>query len=90
LNDYGVKKKPIPTHNPKANAIVERVHRTISNKILTFELHENYLDEDDPWKGILAATAFAISATYHTTLQKSPGQLVFVRDMVFNVQHTAN
>jgi hypothetical protein len=33
------------------------------------------------------ATAFAtIHATYHTTLQKSPGQLVFGRDMIFNVQ----
>ena len=41
-------------------------------------------------KGILAATAFAIRATYHTTLQKSPGQLVFGRDMIFNVIHTAN
>jgi hypothetical protein len=38
----------------------------------------------------LAATAFAIRATYHTTLQKSPGQLIFGRDMIFNVQHTAN
>jgi hypothetical protein len=90
LNDYGVKKTPITTRNPQANAIVERVHRTIGNIIRTSELHENYLDEDDPWKGILAATAFAIRATYHTTLQKSPGQLVFGRDMIFNIQHTAN
>jgi hypothetical protein len=90
LNDYGVKKEPITTRNPQANAIVERVHQTIGNIIRTFELHENYLDEDDPWKGILAATAFAIRATYQTTLQKSPGQLVFGRDMIFNIQHTAN
>jgi transposase InsO family protein len=72
LNDYGVKKKPITIRNPQANAIVERVHQTIGNIIRTFELHKNYLDEDDPWKGILAATAFEIRATYHTTLQKSP------------------
>jgi transposase InsO family protein len=90
LNDYRVKKTPITTRNPQANAIVERVHQTIGNIIQTFELHENYLDEDDPWKGILAATAFAIRATYHTTLQKSPGQLIFGRDMIFNIQHTAN
>jgi hypothetical protein len=52
---------------------------------------DKYLDEDDPWKGILAAsTAFAIRATYHTTLQKSPGKFVFVRDMIFNIQHTEN
>ena len=48
------------------------------------------MDENDPWKGILSATAFAIRSTYHTTLQKSPGQLVFGRDMMLNVQHKAN
>jgi hypothetical protein len=78
------------TRNPQANAIVKWVQQTIGNIIQTFELHENYLDEDDPWKGILAATAFALHATYHTTLQKSPGQLVFSGDMIFNIQHTAD
>ena len=48
------------------------------------------MDEDDPWKGILSATAFAVRSTYHTTLQKSPGQLVFGRDMILNIQHKAN
>ena len=70
--------------------MIERVHQTIGNIIRTFELQENYLDEDDPWKGILSATAFAVRATYHTTLQKSPGQLVFGRDMIFNIKHQAN
>jgi hypothetical protein len=63
----------------------------VGNIIHTFELQKNYLDEKDPWKGILTATAFAVRATYHTTaLQKSPGQLIFGRDMIFNVKHTAN
>ena len=89
-NDYGVKAKPITVRNPQANAIVERVHQVIGNIIRTFELENNYLDEKDPWKGILSATAFAIRSTYHTTLQKSPGQLVFGRDMIFNIKHAAN
>ena len=89
-NDYGVKGKPITVRNPQANAIVERVHQVIGNMIRTFELEDNYLDEDDPWKGILSATAFAVRSTFHTTLQSSPGQLVFGRDMIFNIQHTAN
>ncbi len=38
--DYGIKRKPITTRNPQANAIVERVHQTIGNMIRTFELHE--------------------------------------------------
>lgn len=89
-NDYGIKRKPITVRNPQANAIVERIHQVIGNIIRTFELQDNYLDEDDPWKGILSATAFAVRSTYHTTLQRTPGQLVFGRDMIFNVQHTAN
>ena len=89
-NDYGIKAKPITVRNPQANAIVERVHQTIGNIIRTFELENNYLDETDPWKGILSATAFAIRTTYHTTLKKSPGQLVFGRDMILNVKHIAN
>ena len=89
-NDYGITKKPITTRNPQANAVVERVHQVIGNIIHTFELHDNYLDEEDPWKGILSATAFAVRATYHTTLQKTSGQLVFGRDMIYNIKHTAN
>jgi hypothetical protein len=90
LNNYVVKKKPITTRNLQAKPSAKQVHQTIGNINQTFELHDNYLDEDDPWKGILAATAFPICATYHTTLQKSPGQLVFGRDMILNIQHTAN
>ena len=90
IDDYGIKRKPITVRNPQANAICERVHEVIGNIIRTFELQSNYLDEDDPWKGILSATAFAIRCTYHTTLHSTPGQLVFGRDMIFNIQHAAN
>ena len=89
-NDYGIKRKPITVRNPQANAIVERIHQVIANIIRTFELQTSYLDDDDPWLGILSATAFAVCSTYHTTLQKTPGQLVFGRDMVFNIEHLAN
>ncbi len=90
LHDYGVKAKPIIVRNPQANAIVERIHQVIGNIIRTFNLESNYLDNDNPWRGILAATAFAVRSTYHTTLKKTPGQLVFGRDMIFNIQHVAN
>ena len=89
-DDYGVKAKPITVRNPQANAIVERVHQVIGNIIRTFELESNYLDDDNPWKGILSATAFAVRSTFHTTLQNTPGQLVFGRDMILNIKHEAN
>ena len=90
LQDYGIKGKPITVRNPQANAIVERIHQVIGNIIRTFELESNYLNEEDPWTGILATTAFAVRSTYHTTLKKTPGQLVFGHDMIFNIQHVAN
>ena len=82
-NDYGLKLKPITTRNPQANAIIERVHQTIGNIIRTFNVPA--MDSNDPWTGILAATMFAVRATYHTTLQASPMQLVFGRDAILNI-----
>jgi len=90
VNDYGIKRKPITVRNPQANAIVERIHQVIANMVRTFELETTYLDGDSPWKGFLSATAFAIQSTHHMTLRKTPGQLVFGRDMIFNIQHVAN
>ena len=71
-------------------AIVERVHQVMGNMIRTYELEDNYLDENDPWGGILSATAFAVQSTYHTTLKASPRQLVFGQDMILNIKHVAD
>ena len=90
IEGYGIKRKPITTRNPQANSIVERIHQVIGNMIRTFELENNYLDEEDPWRGIISATAFAIRSTVHTTSKKTPGQLTFGRDMIFNLQHKAD
>jgi hypothetical protein len=60
----------------------------LGNLIRSFQLQDKpYYDLDDPWGGFLVAVAFALRYTYHTTLQAVPGQLVFGRDMVLNVQH---
>jgi hypothetical protein len=52
-NNYGIKGKPIAVRYPQANSIVERVHKVIGSIIQTFELESDYMDEDNPWKGIL-------------------------------------
>ena len=55
------------------------------------KLQDNpYLDSDDLWSGILAAAAFAMCSTYHTTLCVMPGQLIFGRDMILNTQYLAD
>ena len=63
----------------------------LGNLIWSFELQDNpYIDMDDPWLGILAAAAFAMCSMYHTTLCMTPGQLIFGRDMILNMQHLAD
>ena len=89
-DDYGIKVKRISVRNPQANAIIERIHQTIGNIIRTFRMHSETINEDDPWTGILAATMFATRATVHTTLGATPSQLIFGRDAILNISHTAN
>ena len=61
------------------------------NDILrTFELEDRELYEADPWTEFLSAAAFAIRATYHTTLNATPAQLVFGRDMILPISIRAN
>ena len=86
-NEYGLKRKPITTRNPQSNAIIERIHQTIGNIIRTFDVSN--IVNNDPWSGILAAIMFAVRATYHTTLQASPMQLVLGRDATLKIKHVA-
>ena len=86
--DYGITRRGITTRNPQANSILERIHQTIGNIIRTFEVQD--LGVADPWRGILAATMFAVRSTYHTTLQATPAQLVFGRDAILNVKFEAD
>ena len=85
--DYGIVQKLITTRNPQANAILERVHQTIGNIFRTQQINKIDLDEEEPWSDILAAIAFLVRATMHTTLQHSPMQLVFGRDPFINISH---
>ena len=87
-NIYGLKRKPITTRNPQSNAIIKRIHQTIRNCIHTFDV-SNILN-NDPWSGILATTMFVSLATYHTTLQASPLQLVYGQDAILNIKHVSD
>ncbi len=89
-NDYGIKKRPITTRNPQANAMIERIHQTMGNILRTFELHKNTEYFDDAWEGILSAVMFALRSTYHTTTQATPMQLVYGRDAILNIKFEAD
>ena len=88
--EYGIKSKPDSSGNPQANTIIERIHKLLGNLIRYFNLHDKYVDDADPWMGILAAADFVVQATYHRIKQKCPGQLVFGRYMILSINHIAN
>ena len=88
--DYGITPRPITKKNPQANAVLERAHQTLGNIIRTFQVQDNYLDQSDPWKGILAAAMFALRSTYHMALQATPTQVVFGRDAIMPTKFEAN
>ena len=87
-NNYVLKRKPITTINPQSNAIIKRIHQTIGNIIRTFDVSN--IINNNPWSGILSATMFAVRATYYTTLQASPMQLVLGRDAILNIKHVSD
>ena len=89
-HDYGIKKKPASVRNPQSNSILERIHATVGNMVRTFQVNELELDEENPWDGILTAVMFATRATFHTTLQATPAQLVFGRDSILNTKFEAD
>jgi Integrase zinc binding domain len=88
--NYGQKSKLTTSHNPQSNGIIERVHAVLNDMLCTHHFSETEMDTEDPWTDILSSTAFAIWLTCHGTLEATPGQLVFNRDMVIPVKFTAN
>jgi len=89
-DDYGITRRGTTIKIPQANSILERIHQTLGNIIRTFEVHNSEMTTETPWGGILSAAMFALRATYHTTLQKTPMQLVFNRDAILNIKVQAD
>ena len=90
LRDFSIKPTPTTIKNPQANSILERVHQVLGNMLRTKDLQTHEFDDMDPWSELLASVAWAIRSTHHTTLQATPGQLVFGRDMLLNVKFIAD
>ena len=90
LTTYGIKSKHITVKNPQANAILERIHQVVGDMLRSKDLENYTFIISDPWSDMLANIAWAIRNTVHTTLDATPGQLVFGRDMIFHDTFKAN
>ena len=73
--------------NPQSNAVLERIHQVLQDMLLTFELDDADIDEEDedPFEDYLAHAAYAIRCGFHASHGHSPGELVFGRDMFMPV-----
>jgi hypothetical protein len=91
LQSYGIKSKTSTSGNPQSNAILERTHQVLSNQMrskILLSLDINSLS--DIQHEILAPVQWAMNSTFHTTLEATPGQLAFQRDMILPTSFQAH
>ena len=86
LKDWAIKPVCTTIKNPQANSPIERIHQVLRNMLLTKNLPEETFDYLDPFGHILASVAWAVRASYNSSTDATPAQLVFGRDMMFNLQ----
>jgi transposase InsO family protein len=90
LQSYGISPIRTTVRNPQANAVLERTHHVIANMLRTSILMRYQLDTIQDRQALLAPVQWAMNSTYHTTLQATPGQLAFQRDMIMPTTFLAN
>ncbi len=76
--------------NPKANAILERLHQVLAQMLRTSKVDMAKTITPDDVDVFLDNAAWAIGSTYHTVLKASQGAAIFGRDMLFDISFIAN
>ena len=88
LASYGIAYRPTSVKNPQANALIERTHLTMGDKLRTT------IFEGEDWKSDLdqelQTTAWAIRSTINSTSKHSPSHLALGRDMIFQTKVKIN
>ena len=90
LKDFAIQAACTSIKNPQSNAILERIHQVVGSMLKTQDLKEKIFDSWKSWSKILASVAYAIMCSYQSTLQATPCQLVFGRDMLLNIGFEPN
>ena len=83
----GIKPVPISVRNPQANAVCERLHKTVQDMLKSSlqEPPDNVANAVELVDSCLAAATRALRSAVHQTLQVAPGALVFGQDMMLPI-----
>ena len=54
--ENGITPKPKSLENPTSNAVLKQIHQVMGNLVRNSNISETYVDEDDPWSGILTTS----------------------------------
>ena len=65
---------------------MDQAHEVILNMLITKYLDNKVFDHIGPWGETLTSIAWEIRYYYHRTIMATPGQAVFGRDMIFNLE----
>ena len=90
LKDWSIKPQCTTIKNPQSNSPVERIHQVLRHMFLTKNLRAQTFDYIDPFGSILASIAWAVRASFNSATNATPAQLVFGRDMMFNLTSLVN
>ena len=83
-----VNPQPITVKNPRANAIVERMHQVLGD-MLRCQLASKH-PKEDVVEELTSAAAFGMRATVHGVTKFTPAQLVFNKDLLLRTNMEAN
>ena len=85
LKGFNIKPVLTKIKTPQSNYLVEQVHQVILNILVTKDISNKSFDCIYPWNETLASIVWSIRDFYHRTIQATPCQAVFGRDMIFNL-----
>ena len=93
LNQAGIKSKPTTVKNPQANAVCERMHKTVADIIRTLVKEKPPSDDEEAEEymdNAIGSCIHALRCVVNHTMKTSPGALVFQRDMLVDVPLVAD
>ena len=93
LNQAGIKSKPTTAKNPQANAVCERMHKTVADIVRTLVKEKPPSDDEEAEEcmdNAMGSCIHALRCVVNHTMKTSPGALVFQSDMLMDVPLVAD